>query len=212
MAATKLDNAHTEVVLTQLSWGRAGMGWLDWFRRANSNESKRTEEWRRVWRAALDAPDAASAKDLRARLTAIGIESASGIDDEQFEIEREMLEGLEALVELSHAVALNGPPTIATGHRAVGPDRCHFSAPASLPDDPAQPSGTLLLTSTRAVFIGGGRAVTIPWHLVGECSQHDRDVLLVRVDRQDLHRVRCNTFTDTLCAAFLARHLARRRV
>ena len=40
--------------------------------------------------------------------------------------------------------------------------------------------------------------MTIPWHSVGECVQQHRDLLLVRVDRQDLYRVRCNSFADTL--------------
>ena len=53
--------------------------------------------------------------------------------------------------------------------------------------------------------------MTIPWHSVGVCTRQDRDVLLVRADRQDLHRLRCNTFGDALHAAFLVRHLARDR-
>jgi hypothetical protein len=186
------------------------MGWFSWLRRSNRNENGRTQEWRRTWAAAAGTPDAAVARDLRAKLAdLVGTDG----DDEAYEIEREMLDGLDALVELAGSVANGGPPTIPTGHRAVGADWCHFSAPVSLPDDPAQPSGTLLLTSTRMVFVGGARAVTIPWHSVGECTHHDRDVLLVRVDRQDLQRIRCNTFADALRAAFLARHLsARRRV
>jgi hypothetical protein len=183
------------------------MGWLGWLRRSNGNENRRTREWRDTWAAAVGAPDATDARDLRARLGEI----AGTGDDEDFQIEHEMLDGLEALVDLSATVAQTGPPTIATGHRAVGVDRCHFSAPASLPDDPAQPCGTLLLTSTRLVFVGGARAVTIPWHSVGQCLRQDRDVLLVRNDRQDLQRVRCNSFADSLCAAFLAKHLSSRR-
>jgi hypothetical protein len=183
------------------------MRWLGWLRRSNGNEDRRTREWRRTWAIAAGTPDAKRAQDLRAQLGEI----AGVVDDDAFEIEREMLDGLDALVELSTTIAQSGPPTIATGHRAVGTDRCHFSAPASMPDDPAQPTGTLLLTSTRMVFVGGARAVTIPWHNVGECIHQDRDVLLVRVDRQGLQRLRCNTFADSLCAAFLAKHLATRR-
>jgi hypothetical protein len=183
------------------------MGWRRWLKGWSANENGIRRQWRETWNAAVAAPDAAGAQDLRARLDDI----AGPADNDEFEIEREMLDGLDALVELSAAIASNGPPTIATGHRAAGSDRCHFSAPASLPDDPSQPSGTLLLTSTRLVFVGGARSVTIPWHSVGECIRQDRDVLLVRVDRRDLQRVRCNTFADSLCAAFLAKHLATRR-
>jgi hypothetical protein len=82
----------------------------------------------------------------------------------------------------------------------------------SLPDDPAQPSGTLLLTNIRAIFIGGSRAVTVPWHAVGRSFPQNRDLVLIRTDREDLHRFRCNSFADALRGAFLARHLSKRRV
>jgi len=181
------------------------MGWFSgWFRR-NGGEDGRAEEWRRAWADAVSSPDAARADDLRARLRDI---LAGHPDDDALDIEREMLDGLDALVELSTVVAQSGPPMLATGHRVVGTDRCHFSAPASLPDDPAQPGGTLLLTSTRAVFAGGARAVTIPWHRVGECTHHDRDLVLVSTGSQDLQRIRLNNFADALSAVFLARHLA----
>jgi hypothetical protein len=123
-----------------------------------------------------------------------------------------MLEGLEAVLELGNTVAARGPETIVTGHRAVGADRCYFSAPVSLPDDPGQPSGTLLLTNLRAIFIGGSRAVTVPWHAVGRSFPQNRDLVLIRTDREDLHRFRCNSFADAMRAAFLARHLSKRRV
>jgi hypothetical protein len=180
------------------------MGWRDWFKR--STEDGRTREWRKAWAEAIKSPDSGRSQDLRVRLGSLGL------NEDETELEREMLDGLDALVDLLAATARTGPPTIETGHRAVGVESCYFSAPVSLPDDPTQPSGTLLMTKTRAIFIGGGRSVTIPWHSVGECVQQHRDLLLVRVDRQDLYRVRCNSFADTLRAAFLARHLSRRRV
>jgi hypothetical protein len=184
-------------------WGCGWMGWRDWFKR---REDRRMREWREAWTEAVKTPDAERAQQLRARLDSLAL------TEDESEMEREMLEGLDALVELSVTLGRNGPPVVETGHRAVGAELCYFSAPASLPDDPGQPSGTLLLTKTRAVFVGGGRAMTIPWHSVGRCLQQHRDVLLVRTDRDDLQRLRCNSFTDTLRAACLARHLARRRV
>ena len=181
------------------------MGWFDWFRR-NGAEEAWARQWKTDWAAAIEAPDAARAAELRARLDAAG-----PTDDERFEIEREMLEGLEAVIELGQALATRGPDPIATGHRAVGADRCFFSAPASRPDDPGQPSGTLLLTNTRAIFIGGSRALTIPWHAVGRAFPQNRDLVLIRTDREDLHRFRCNSFADALRAAQLARHLVSKR-
>lgn len=180
------------------------MGWLRWLKRTNT-EDARLAGWHKAWSAAAEAPDKAGAERLRAALADIGVE------DDACEIEREMLEGLEALVELSAAVDGGLPPPIVTGHRAVGGDRCYFSAPASMPDLPAQPCGTLLLTGTRAIFVGGASAVTIPWHLVAACRRQDRDLLLIRSDRPDLHRLRCNTYGDALHAAYVAAQLNPRR-
>ena len=180
------------------------MGWRDWFKR--NTDDGRTRAWGEAWTQAVAAPDRDGAVRLREQLDALAL------SEDETELEREMLDALDALVELSSSTEREGPPAIETGHRAVGNEPCYFSAPASLPDDPAQPSGTLLLTRTRAIFLGGGRSLTIPWHSVGECLQQHRDLLLVRVDRQDLSRLRCNSFTDALRAAFLARHLSRRRV
>lgn len=183
----------------------SGMRWLGWLKRANTHEDPRLRDWRTRWAAAAEAPGPDQAAELRRRLVEIGLE------DDEHEIEREMLEGLEELVGFNQALLSTGPARIPTGHRAVGADPCYFSAPASMPDDPAQPAGTLLLTSSRAIFVGGARAVTIPWHAVATCVRQERDVLLVRADRQDLHRLRCNSFADALRAAALARHLMPRR-
>jgi hypothetical protein len=185
------------------------MDWLGWLKRSGSNGDRRTGEWRRMWAEATEAPDEAGAGQLRARLRDLAADEA---DADAFEIEREMLEGLDALVALAARVEAGGPPRVATGHRAVGTEPCHFSAPASMPDDPAQPSGTLLLTPTKLIFVGGSRGLTVPWHSVARCLNQDRDLVLVRRDRDDLHRLRCNTFADALCAGFLVRQFARRRV
>jgi len=82
------------------------------------------------------------------------------------EIEEEMLDGLRRLLEVERDLAAAQLPLVETTHRVVGADRCHFSAPVSVPDDPAQPTGRLLLTSTRAVFAGAARTPALPWHAV----------------------------------------------
>ena len=182
------------------------MRWLDWLKRGNGSSDPRVAQWRRDWEAACATPSLEQIAALRHRLQALGP------DDERFEIEREMLEGLEAVAELSAEVAARGLSPIVTGHRAVGHDRCYFSAPASLPDDPAQPSGTFLLTGARAIFVGGARSLAVPWHSVVKCLRQDRDLLLIRANQQDLHRLRCNSFADALRAAFLAREVTNRRL
>lgn len=178
------------------------------FLKRGKKDDRRIVLWRKQWVEATEAPDAAAARALRARLDQI---TAGSADDDRFEIEREMLDSLDALVELSARLANDGPPVVQTGHRIVAGEACHFSAPASLPDDPSQPAGTLLLTASRLIFVGGSRSMTVPWHGIARCLPHDRDLVAVRRDREALHRVRCNTYTDALRAVCLARHLSSRR-
>jgi hypothetical protein len=148
--------------------------------------------------------ESASVESLGSSLRALGL------PDEDTEIEREMLEGLQALVQLRQASATDGLPIIETGHRVIGADRCHFTAPVSMPEDEAQPSGRLLLTGARAIFVGGARTRTVPWHAVAEVLQHDRDLVLIRKDRESLYRFRCNSYGDAMCGAYLARRLSGR--
>jgi hypothetical protein len=162
------------------------------------------EEWRRQWRAACADADAGTVSKLTASLDALSL------PEEDVEIEREMLAGLEHLIALRALVAASDLPVVETGHRVVGMDVCHFSTPASMPDDPSQPSGRLILTNARAIFVGGARTITIPWHAVSNVIDQDRDLLLVRRDRETFHRIRCNVFDDVLSAAFVARTLASR--
>jgi hypothetical protein len=121
-----------------------------------------------------------------------------------------MLTGLDELVCLQTTVASNGLPVLPTGHRVVGAEPCYFSVPTSMPDEPTQPSGRLIFTSTRAIFAGSARATTVPWHAVSNVLQQGRDVILVRRDRDMLYRFRCNVFGDALSGAFIARRLASR--
>ena len=131
-----------------------------------------------------------------------------GLPEEEIEIEREMLDGMSQLANLRLSVDASGIPIVETGHRVVGHDTCHFSTPVSMPDDAAQPAGRLFLTNARVIFAGGVRATTVAWHAIGDVVHGDRDVVLVRRDRDTIYRFRCNTFADAMCGAFLARRLA----
>ena len=112
-----------------------------------------------------------------------------------------MLEGLEQLARL-HAVHCGRR---AADRRNRPSRRRHRDLPlqralARCPTIPAQPSGRLIFTGARAIFAGGARAMTLPWHAVADVVQQDRDVILVRHDRETFHRFRCNVFADALCA------------
>ena len=179
------------------------MGLFGWFARKDGGG---TREWREAWTRAVAALDAAAVDQLDASL-----HRQPPIADD-IEMEEEMLDALRQVIALEAELGAGRPPVVETSHRVVGADRCHFSAPVSLPDDPAQPTGRLLLTSTRAVFAGGARAPALPWHGVREVVQSGRDLLFVfqRSAGDEGQRYRCNSFGEALCGAAIARYLSRR--
>lgn len=178
--------------------------WRRWLGR-RGRSARDIDAWRADWIRAVAGPqpDASALGELRSRLDQLPPE-----DD--VEIEREMLDGLEQALALTALIAERGLPVIATGHRVVGTDTCHFTAPASMPDESSQPSGRLLLTSGRAIFAGSGRGVTVPWHALTRPAHAERDLVLIRTDRSTLYRFRCNSYGDALCALIVARQLVRR--
>lgn len=177
------------------------MGLLGWWKRPHAGKNHRIEAWRRKWERAADTGDAAALASLRAALDAQPPMAAD------IELEQEMLDGLERLVALEEDLQAARLPAVDTTHRVVGLDTCHYSAPVSMPEDPGQPSGRLLLTATRAVFIGGPKLTAVPWHMAAKAIHGDRDVLLVRADGTAAYRFRCNSYADALCGAAIARHL-----
>jgi len=88
---------------------------------------------------------------------------------------------------------------------------CHYSAPASMPDEPGQPAGRLLFTSTRAIFVGGPDGLAAAWHSISEAGHIERDLVLTRNGRDRIYRFRCNAYGDALRAAFIAGELLARR-
>jgi hypothetical protein len=179
------------------------MGLFGWFK---GKPDAGTRAWRDQWHAAVATLDAAAVGPLDAALR----RQPPLADD--LEIEQEMLDGLRQLLALQQQLAAGGrAPLVETSHRVVGGDACHYSAPVSMPDDPAQPTGRLLLTSTRAVFAGASRAPAMPWHGVREVLQNGRDLLFItnRAGEDEAQRFRCNSFGEALCGAAIARFLAR---
>lgn len=172
-----------------------------WFRKRQPSAA---DAWRSRWVQAVQALDRTEAAQLRAALT-----SSEALGGADVDVEEEMLDGLERLIALAEEIDAGGLPHIETSHRVIGADICHFSAPASVPDDHAQASGRVLLTSTRAVFVGGTKLMTVPWHAVREVASAERDLLLIR-SAEDGLRFRFNTFGDAMTAAALATRLKKR--
>ncbi|HET9265780.1 MAG TPA: hypothetical protein VFO14_22205 [Vicinamibacterales bacterium] len=181
------------------------MGLLGWLKRKSNGGDPRLSHWRRAWNDAVGSPGRGDEAALGSELDALGL------PEDDIEVEREMLEALRDLNALRQQVDGCALPVVETGHRVIGSDRCHFSAPASMPDDPAQPAGRLLLTDRRAVFVGGARVISLPWHSIGEALRSERDVVLTGRNREQLYRFRCNSFTDATRGVFLAERLAASR-
>ncbi len=180
--------------------------WTRWIAGKRGAADSARAAWQEAWSAAAAQavpPEAVDA--LKARLETLGL------PEEEIELEREMLDGLETAIALRESVERSGLPYTETGHRVIGQETCHFSAPVFAPDEPDHPGGRLLFTPTRAVFVGGGRTIPIPWHAVTQTQQAERDLLLIRADRERLYRFRCNSFSDAMTAALLARRLMPRR-
>jgi len=177
------------------------MGLFDWFRRNGSASSRAAREWHAAWHAALTSRDPEAPARLEAWLWR---DPALAAD---VEIEEEMLEALRDALALERDLAASALPAIETSHRAAAGERCHYSAPVSMPDDPAQPTGRLLLTSGRAAFAGGSRTPAIPWHAARDVLRVERDLIFVRAGTDEGCRFRCNSYSDAVRGAAIARHL-----
>jgi hypothetical protein len=183
------------------------MSLFGWFKRG-TDRNNALGEWREAWTAAIDGTiDGTSDGDERLRTW---LDELARLEPD-VELEREMLDALDQLRIVQAGVAAGRLPEVETRHRVIGTDTCHFSAPASLPSDPSQPSGRVLLTGSRAVFVGAGRTSATAWHMVRDVARTERDVFLVRADGSPAAHFRFNTFGDGVVCAFLAAHLKSER-
>jgi hypothetical protein len=181
------------------------MGLRAWLKRRTADDiDPRLRRWRGNWSQAA-ASDHADVIALADELEPFAL------PEDEIEIEREMLQGLIEREELAARIEQSGLPRVETGHRVVRGEPCHYSEPASMPDEPAQPGGRLLLTAARAIFIGGGKTHTAAWHAISAALHSERDVVLVTNGREHSFRFRCNAYGDALRAAFIARELLHRR-
>ncbi len=175
------------------------MGLRQWFRgRGAAHVDSRLRRWREHWSKVVASPVDAEIARLANDLDAFAC------PEEEIEIEREMLQALVERERLAATIRQSGLPHVETGHRVVRGEPCHYSEPASMPDDSGQPSGRLLLTGSRALFVGSGKTVATPWHTISTALHAERDVVLVKNGHERAYRFRCNTYGDALRAAFIA--------
>ena len=168
--------------------------------RGEAREPDKLAGWRQAWQRAIDTPGNDDLVTLRREL-----EQCTPADGD-VEIELEMLDALEQLRHFQQHAASGTLQVIETQHRMVAAERCHFSAPASAPDEAAQTSGRVLITPTRIVFVGAGRTQVTAWHAVRDVVRIGRDVAFVRADRSSAAQFRFNSYTDAVVTAFLAAH------
>jgi len=172
-------------------------GWLKGKERGRGDS---LAQWRAAWAEAVTGSEEGDA-ELRRQF------EAATVGHPDVELETEMLDALDQLRETQRRVSTGKLPAVETHHRVIGTDVCHFSAPATLPTDQGQASGRVLLTGTKAVFVGGGRTSATAWHIVHQLARIERDVLLARPDGSPAAHFRFNTYADAVVAAFLATHL-----
>jgi hypothetical protein len=174
------------------------MGLRDWWKGRRAPEDPRLVAWRAAWSKAVGASEGGESARLGAALDALAV------TEEDIEIEREMLDALREREQLATCIRETGLPRLETGHRVVRDEPCHYSAPVSMPDEPGQPTGRLLLTSGRAIFVGGGNGVAATWPMISDALHVERDLVLVTGRREHAYRFRCNTYGDAMRAALLA--------
>jgi hypothetical protein len=179
------------------------MNLFGWLKGKERREPGARDQWKASWSRAVEGQPGTIAGDAELRQ---GLEPLAG-DGSDIEIELEMLDALEQLRVVQQTVTAGALPSVETHHRVIGVEGCHFSAPSSLSTDQALADGRVLLTGTRAVFVGGGRTSATAWHAVHEIVRLERDVLFVRADRSPAAHFRFNTYADAVVCAFLARHL-----
>lgn len=169
-----------------------------WIRK--DERARALRQWRNDWTALIEQ-GVGEEGALRSRLATLA-------DTEpDVEVELEMLDALDQLRALQHGLAVGDLPTVETQHRIIGAEPCHFTAPSSIPTDHSHTAGRLLLTRSRAVFVGAGRTASTPWHMVYEVARVDRDVVFVRTDQTPIAHYRFNTYADAILCACLASHL-----
>jgi len=128
--------------------------------------------------------------------------AAAATDPDDVERADEILDGLDRVLALASQPAL---PAMVTQHRVIGPDTCHFAAPASLAGE-SQASGKIFVTTSRLVF-AGPRVQSWPWHRVRKVLRQERTISIVIAGGSDPATLLCNSYGDAMVVAHLASRL-----
>jgi uncharacterized membrane protein len=146
--------------------------------------------------------DALAQSPTPAALAALRSSAATATDPDDVERADEILDGLDRVLALASQPAL---PSMATQHRVIGSDTCHFAAPASVLGQ-SESSGKLFVTSSRLVF-AGPRVHTWPWHRVRRILREERTLSIVIAGGSEMTTVLCNSYGDAMVIAHMASRL-----
>jgi hypothetical protein len=172
-------------------------------RAAERDLERRLREVRAELQFARDTGDTSALTSLRDRLPMLEL------TEDEAALELEMAEGLVDTAALRAAFDRgDGLPLVATTHRALNGEPCHFLAPAWQPDGEGDSGGKLLFTTKRLLYLGS-HAVALPWVHVASVGDAERD-LVVRTRPGRLLTFRCNSFADTLRGAWIGQQLTKR--
>lgn len=155
-----------------------------------------TSAWWREANAIAEAPDSAAVSALKARVL------DAGTAPDIAELQEEMIDGLERLLALAAEPAL---PVVATQHRVIGTEVCHFITPASLIQE-VDASGKIFVTADRLVF-ASGTVKQWPWHSIAAIARVERDLLIDLRGRPGAARLRANTYGDAMVIIAMAGRL-----
>lgn len=155
-----------------------------------------TSAWWSEANALAGRPDADRLAALRTQV------ADAGTAPDIAELQHEMIDGLERVMALVGDPAL---PVLATQHRVIGHEVCHFIAPVSLIEE-VDVSGKLFATAERIVF-AAGTVRQWPWHAVAALRRVERDVVIDLRGRPAAARLRTNTYGDALLLVALAERL-----
>lgn len=138
--------------------------------------------------------------------TLAGRPAELGLPEEDVELELEMLQGARDLLALEDDVRTQGLPAIAHQHKAIGTERCHFVASASLVGADGDRPGRLFLTERRLVFLATP-LVAVTWGGVTRVVDEGRDLIVAAPVRPGGLRFRCNSISEARCGRWLSDRL-----
>lgn len=159
-----------------------------------------TSAWWIEANALATTPDAGAVAALKSRV----IDAATAPDEA--ELQDEMIDGLERLIGFLSEPSL---PVVATQHRVIGTEVCHFIVPVSLIQE-VDAAGKLFATAGRLVF-AAGTVKQWPWHSVASVTREERDVVIDLRGRPAAARLRANTYGDAIVLVALAGRLRTNR-